>query len=49
MPIADFNDNTLVAFTNIYRFKELMKNDQSVIHLCCRYTGNLNLAISIKV
>jgi len=27
MPIADFNGNTFVAFTDISGFKELMKND----------------------
>ena len=31
MPIADFNGNTFVAFTDISGFKELMKNDTTAL------------------
>lgn len=31
MPIADINENTFVAFTDISGFKELMKNDQNAL------------------
>ena len=31
MPIADFNGDTFVAFTDISGFKELMKNDQNAL------------------
>lgn len=31
MPIADFNGNTFVAFTDISGFKELMKNDATAL------------------